>query len=194
MVNRPDQARHNRYFCAADALFLFITPVTLRKLQQPLRARLENDVADQSLLVTQTMFTNIASTVAEVRGLPADAPLKDVSAALLLTKADQLLSMEGFDATLLEELPHDQLGLTGVRQRLAAETSKVKHFIERQGGLNLVLILRTRFPYLTYHAVSATGSNADDSGHFPVVRPARVVEPLLEVLAQHGLVTDAVST
>jgi hypothetical protein len=188
MATPQGQARFNKFLLGADALLLFVSPWALPGL----RALIEpsGDVVGQDIMSSQLMFDSLASTVRAVRRIPDDTDIEGLDTVVLLAKADQVRHVDGFDPAWLAELDVEDLGVHGVLRRLADETAPVSEFLTRYGAGNLVSKVSLRYPDARYAAVTTTGCSVDGTGHFPTVSPARVVEPLVEILFRRGLVGD----
>lgn len=182
LMTASAQARFNRFLCVADVVMLFITPATLPGVWP----RLTDAAPAQSVLVTGSMFEEVADHLRQARNLPDEADLSGVSVQVLLSKADQLLALPEFDRELLEEPDHSAFLLSEVLGGLEEDSRRVAKFIESSGAVNLVANIGHRFGDVTFHAVSATGHDAVD-GVFPAIAPLRCLDPLLVALADTGV-------
>jgi Double-GTPase 2 len=104
--------------------------------------------------------------------------------AVVLTKADELRYEHPVDYWIRRDDLREPLDAGAFR----AESRDVYAFLDRFGARPMLDVFE-RFRRSTLHVVSATGAEADDNNLFPRgVRPARVLRPLLALLAMSGLV------
>lgn len=188
MATAQGQARFNKFLLGADALFLFLSPWALPELRKLISP--SGDVVGQDIMSSQLMFDSLASSIRAVRHIQDDADVTDLDTLVLLAKADQVQHVDGFDSDWLKDLDGASLGVKGVLRRRAEETGPISEFLVRHGAGNLVSKLSLRFPDAGYAALTTTGCSVDSTGHYDSVSPARVVEPLLEILYRRGLVGD----
>ncbi|MGW6445239.1 TRAFAC clade GTPase domain-containing protein [Lentzea sp. NPDC055074] len=111
--------------------------------------------------------------------------MADLPIAVAVSKADQLRYEQPVD----HWIRHDDLDHALDDGLFRAESRDVYAFLERYRG-EAMLDVFARFKRGTLHVVSATGGGADnDNTQFPRgVRPARVLWPLLSLLAMCGAV------
>jgi hypothetical protein len=128
-----------------------------------------------------------ASALDRLSGRPDMASLP---VAVVLSKADQLRYEHPID----HWLRRDDLDEALDNGLFRSESRDVYAFLERHQGLAMLDVFET-FQRGTMHVVSATGGAADDDNtEFPRgVRPARVLWPLLSLLAMLGAVDHPLS-
>ncbi|MFI9051641.1 hypothetical protein [Streptomyces sp. NPDC053427] len=114
--------------------------------------------------------------------LPKNGPYLDVAAAMVLAKADLLRFQPPVDRWL------DQPSPTSLDPALVrAESRDVYGLLRRHSG-QAWLRPFDAIRRCTLHIASATGGQ-EDQGRYPAgARPRRVLEPLLSLLAMHGLI------
>ncbi|NGY64069.1 hypothetical protein G7043_34625 [Lentzea sp. NEAU-D13] len=109
---------------------------------------------------------------------------RDLPVAVVLTKADEIRYADPVDHWLRRDDTRAPLDAAPFR----AESRDLYAFLDQHGAPQLLKAFET-FARGTLHAVSATGSPVDENGRYPRgVRPARVLQPLLALLAMIGLV------
>lgn len=173
-------AQYNRFLFVADALFFFVPPAVLPGLRSCV-PHLDND--RQTMLQTKGMIDELELQLRQARGLTRGTV--DVTAAVLLAKADLCRGVPGFDDRLLEQPDYAAETMEQTQHRIQQDTRDVSQFMTQAKGDNLVMGLAARFRDLSFHAVSATGCALED-GTYPSVRPTRCVDPLLSLLARRG--------
>ncbi|MFI6099867.1 hypothetical protein ACIA8G_30285 [Lentzea sp. NPDC051213] len=110
--------------------------------------------------------------------------LKDLPVAVVLTKADELRYQHPVDHWIRRDDLRDPVDAAAFR----AESRDVYAFLDRYEARPMLDVFE-RFHRSTLHVVSATGAEADGNSLFPRgVRPARVLRPLLALLAMCGLI------
>ena len=194
MKNAKMQARYNKYLYACNALFLFVTPGMLRDV----RATLTDDqISGHSASKSAAMFDALASGIQTIAKQRPDAPIGRIRTSVLLTKADQVMTLPGFDPDFLAEIAHGPDRLDEIAARIERESSMLADFLSATGGANIVNSLLTRFSDLTFHAVSSTGCDPawDEAGPdgpgYPHVTPMRILEPLVMLLRDSGFLEPA---
>lgn len=110
--------------------------------------------------------------------------VQDLPVAVVLTKADELR----YEAPIDHWIRRDDLREPLNAGQFRAESRDVYAYLDRHEARPMLDVFE-RFHRSTFHVVSATGTEADDNNQFPRgVRPARVLRPLLALLAMAGLV------
>lgn len=112
------------------------------------------------------------------------ADMAKLPVAVVLSKADELRYEHPVDYWIRRDDLRSPLEAEAFRE----ESRDVYAFLDRFQARHMLDVFE-RFQRSTMHVVSATGSQADDNNLFPRgVRPARVLRPLLALLAMSGLV------
>jgi double-GTPase-like protein len=154
------------FFLVADALMFVVDPTTLGRAQSGDRT-----------------FERVLSELPSERRL-SDGWFFRMPTAVVLAKSDRFLIQEGTVAHWLHRRLDDDLDLGTVKQ----ESEDVYAFISARGGDAWLRPAEVCFPN-SLHFVSATGRDIDDRDHFgDVVRPRRVLKPLLSLFAMAGLI------
>lgn len=110
--------------------------------------------------------------------------MKALPVAVVLTKADELRYEHPVDHWIRRDDLREPVDAGVFR----AESRDVYAFLDRFEARPMLDVFE-RFHRSTLHVVSATGAEANDNNLFPRgVRPARVLRPLLALLAMCGLV------
>ncbi|GAA0356302.1 hypothetical protein [Streptomyces blastmyceticus] len=114
--------------------------------------------------------------------LPKNGPYLDVAAAMVLGKADLLRFQPPVDRWLGEAAP------TSLDPALIREESRDVYGLLRHHAGQAWLRPFDTIRRCTLHVASATGGQ-EDNGRYPAgAGPQRVLEPLLSLLAMHGLI------
>lgn len=114
--------------------------------------------------------------------IPRTGPYLTVPSAVVVAKADLLRSEPPVDRWLSEP-GHTPLS----RRRIHEESRDVYALLERHAGKAWLRPFDTAL-HCTLHVASATGGRQEDSRYPRGVRAQRVLEPLLSLLAMHGIV------
>lgn len=196
LLSAEDQARYSPYLLAASAVFMFVDPHTFPSL----RSHLGGQENPASIVGVQQVIGSASSIIRRGRGIDDSDDLRDLQAALILSKVDQL-SMADLPPSAFEPLDYDALTPSQLMQRIQMDSDYVTAYLEQNGGKNTVLSAMSSFPGLTVHAVSATGCSArtplaaaDTMPRYERISPIRVLDPLLVVLNRAGLLRDEVMT
>ena len=166
-----DSGRRARFLLGATSL-MFIEDVA-----EPIAALQSIDDAKTEQYAGNPYFT---AALARIRNRP-DAP--DLPAVIVLTKSDQLRYQYPIDGWLRREAGTHGLSAA----EFLAESKDVYAFLA-QYGADATLSVYDQFTKCTLHFVSATGISSDDGGTYPRgIRPARVLQPLVALLAMGGV-------
>lgn len=121
------------------------------------------------------------NTLARIKQRPG---YRDLPVAVVLTKADELR----YEYPVDHWLRSDDRGAPLDAARFRSESRDLYAFLDQHGAKPMLRVFRS-FDRSTLHAVSATGSDVDEHERYPRgVRPARVLQPLLALLAMIGVV------
>jgi hypothetical protein len=186
LLTEQSQFTWARHLAMADGLMFFVDPAVLGQL--PGGPAGDESGRGQTLHVTESVL-DITSTLAHRgRGLSPDHDLTDVSAVVLLAKADLLEARASFPSGVLSPLDYDRETRATLDARLRRDSRAIESFLEDAGARNLVLSALHKYPGVRFHAVTATGGSAKD-GRYPTVEPRRVLEPLLSILDGRGVIS-----
>ncbi len=123
---------------------------------------------------------------AALRRIQALPHMRELPAAIVLTKSDQLRYQHPVDTWLRRDVPDE-----GVRAAdFLAESADVYAFLAQYGADSTIAVY-DKFVKCTLHFVSATGAAADGGSYPRGVRPARVLQPLVALLAMIGVLDGA---
>ena len=163
LYRKEDLGRFGKFLYVATGLIVVLSPGMFPGLAS------SADPGESSIGLARPtqMLVNLADLLRAARGLHKDAYLADVSATVILSKADKLVSRPDFPADALRD-----------------NSARLVDFLELNGGSNLLTTLLGRLPDPTVHAVSATGSEPLN-GRYPAITPRGVLDPLLVLLARH---------
>lgn len=163
-----------RFLLGVDALVFVVDPVLALPLPQLDHARERGgmEVNRDGDLAFATVLDR----------LPKTGPYLEVAATMVLGKADLLRFQSPVDRWLARP-PATSLDATLIRE----ESQDVHAFLRRHAG-QAWLRPFDAIRRCTLHVASATGGQ-EDQGRYPAgAAPRRVLEPLLSLLAMHGLI------
>jgi hypothetical protein len=188
LYRKEDLGRFGKFLYVASGVIVVLSPGIFPGLQ----SAADPGEASIGLARPTQMLVNLADLLRSARGLKQDAYLADVSAAVILSKADKLCSRPDFPADTLRpaDLSAAELspaGLPRLFEEVRANSGRLVDFLETNGGSNLLTTLLGRLPDPTVHAVSATGSEPT-GGRYPTITPRGVLDPLLVLLARHRFI------
>src|SRR3954452_4104869 len=188
LYRKEDLGRFGKFLYVASGIIVVLSPGMFPGLQ----SAPDPGEASIGLARPTQMLVNLAALLRSARGLKQDAYLADVSAAVILSKADKLCSRPDFPADTLRpaDLSAAELspaGLPRLFEEVRANSGRLVDFLETNGGSNLLTTLLGRLPDPTVHAVSATGSEPT-GGRYPTITPRGVLDPLLVLLARHRFI------
>ncbi|MGH3923776.1 MAG: TRAFAC clade GTPase domain-containing protein, partial [Pseudonocardiaceae bacterium] len=167
---RNDGGRRARFLLGVTALMFIEDPA------QRIPALRANGETKADVDVGNQYFT------AALRRIQALPRMRELPATIVLTKSDQLRYQHPVDTWLRREIPAE-----GVRaEDFLAESSDVYAFLA-QYGADSTLGVYDKFAKCTLHFVSATGVAADGGTYPRGIRPARVLQPLVALLAMVGV-------
>ncbi|MGW4254177.1 hypothetical protein ACWEK7_22165, partial [Streptomyces californicus] len=169
---RTDEAL--RFLLGVDALVFVVDPALALPLPQldALRAHLGVEVDRDG----DTAFDTVLDR------LPRKGPYLETPAVMVLGKADLLRFQPPVDRWL-EEGPAAAIG----PDQFLAESADVHALLHRHAG-QAWLRPFDAFRRCTLHVASATGGR-ESGGRYPAgARPRRVLEPLVSLLAMHGII------
>jgi hypothetical protein len=183
LYRKEDLGRFGKFLYVASGLIVVLSP----GIFPGLASSADPGEASIGLARPTQMLVNLADLLRAARGLHKDAFLADVSATVLLSKADKLVSRPDFPADALRDPDLSPAALPRLFEEVRSNSGRLVDFLEANGGSNLLTALLGRLPDPTVHAVSATGSEPT-GGRYPSIAPRGVLEPLLVLLARHRFI------
>jgi hypothetical protein len=183
LYRKEDLGRFGKFLYVASSIVVVLSP----GMFPGLASTADPGEASIGLARPTQMLVNLADLLRSARGLKKDAYLADVSASVILSKADKLCSRPDFPADALRDPDLSPAGLPRLFEEVRANSGRLVDFLENNGGSNLLTALLGRLPDPTVHAVSATGSEPE-AGHYPSISPRGVLDPLLVLLARHRFI------
>src|SRR3954454_21608170 len=180
LYRKEDLGRFGKFLYVASGIIVVLSPGIFPGLQSAA------DPGESSIGLARPtqMLVNLADLLRAARGVKKDAYLADVSASVILSKADKLLSRPDFPADGLRDPDLSPAALPRLFEEVRQNSGRLVDFLEANGGANTVNPLLSRLPDPTVHAVSATGS--EPAGRrYPSIAPRGVLDPLLVLLARH---------
>ena len=183
LLTHQAQATWARHIAIADGLLFFVDPSVLGGL----RKQLGTTGGGQAMFRTQSILDTTSTLVRRARSMSPDDDLQGLAVGLVLAKADLVADVPDFPSQVLRERRGEPSTGSALSSQIDQDSVAVSRFLERCGGINLVAAASHLFPRLSFHAVSTTGCSPVD-GRYPSVEPRRCLDPLLAVLAAHGVV------
>ena len=183
LYRKEDLGRFGKFLYVAGGVIVVLSPGMFPGLQS------SADPGESSIGLARPtqMLVNLADLLRSARGLKKDAYLADVSASVILSKADKVCSRPDFPADALRDADLSPAALPRLFEEVRANSARLVDFLEANGGSNLLTTLLGRLPDPTVHAVSATGSEPS-GGWYPSISPRGVLDPLLVLLARHRFI------
>lgn len=185
IIDEKELVEFNRYVLHSSGLIFLLDPMTMGAVRKNLPAHLKPEFVP-TYEPYQTVNA-IAAIYQQDKNLLSHERI-DVPAAMVVSKADVLRYVAratGISSALLEPALVSVSGYSRAEtQRVSAEVQETLKVIAPSGVLQAANLFRTA----TFHLASATGASADSTGHYPKVKPMRVVEPLVSILWQRGVI------
>jgi hypothetical protein len=184
LFRRHDIAEFNPHLYYTDAVMLVLSPGAIPKLE-----RLDDQANSEAGIAEATqMVTALSDVLRAGRRVRRGDVVEQVSVAVVLAKADKLLDLDEFPRETLGDVEAflKEHSLEQLFRRVQEGSDDLVEFINGNEGENLVINIMNGLPRPTFHAISATGHDADPTGHYPSIDQVGVVEPLVTLLARVG--------
>ncbi len=177
-----DHVTQLRAISNADGIIFLIDPMTIPGIFErlPHHLRPTSFTASPRTSIT-SVLQRIINTVKQYRMLPALSPIS-VPIAITLSKSDLLEHMKEMDEHFAF-LHNPKYNLQDL-QKVSAE---VRDIIARFEG-RLLLFTDSELRNVSFFAISATGSEPDENGAYPFIKPLRCLDPLLWLIQQLGII------
>ena len=190
----PMDAKISRYLSGAKMLMIMFDPLLLSSV----RGEISNDVLNASMATDRqssapaNMVSMVNSLANYIRRACNIAPGKriDRRAAVVLTKLDALTEMiNGFasGATILKQSPHIQ-SKAFVESDSEMVDLEIRDWLTRQGETAFTDAIDANFRNVRVFGVSSFGRPPDLHKRLAKVRPHRVLDPLMWLLAAEGII------
>ncbi|MDO4783586.1 MAG: hypothetical protein Q3997_00630 [Propionibacteriaceae bacterium] len=177
---------NNPALLRAQVFFIFVPPVNLADDGAWPGAPGQLDMDDVSNLArTMEAISGAIDALSRVHGTG-----QDLMACVLVSKADKLRGVvEPEMEEMLSDLDYRRFRFKEVVDYIDQDSAKIRSWIDRhQHGL--VTLVEGFFGQVSYHFTSATGCSAvqepDGGRRFPVIRPQRVLDPIIVALDRVG--------
>lgn len=190
----PLDAKISRYLSGAKMLLIMFDPLLLSSV----RGEISHDVLNASMATDRqtsapaNMVSMVNSLANYIRRACNIAPGKriDRRAAVVLTKLDALTDMiNGFasNATILKQSPHIQSQAFVVSDSEMVDL-EIRDWLTRQGETAFLDAIDANFRNVRVFGVSSFGRPPDAHKRLAKVRPHRVFDPLMWMLAGEGII------
>ena len=190
----PLDSKISRYLSGARMLLIMFDPLLLPSVRSEIRFETLNAsmATERQTSAPANMVSMVNSLANYIRRNCNIAPGKriDRRAAVVITKLDALTEMlNGFssDATILKESPH-------VKSRGFVESDsqmvdlEIRDWLTRQGETAFLGAIDANFKDVRVFGVSSFGRPPDMQKRLARVRPHRVLDPLMWMLAGEGII------
>jgi hypothetical protein len=188
LFRRHDIAEFNPHLYYTDAVMVVLSPGVIPKLEG-----LDDQASSEAGIAEAThMVTALADVLRSGRRVRRGEVVEQVSVAVVLAKADKLMGLGEFPRETfgrVESYIQDR-SLEQLFRSVQDGSDDLVRFINQNEGENLVINIMNGLPRPTFHAISATGHDADLTGHYPSIEQVGVVEPLVTLLARVGFFPD----
>ena len=190
----PPDSRISRYLSGSKMLMIMFDPLLLSSV----RSELSHETLNASMATERQ--TSAPGNMVSMMNLLANyirrncniAPGKKIDrrAAVVLTKLDALTEMiNGFssDATILKDSPHVR-GRGFVESDSKMVDLEIRDWLTRQGETAFLGAIDANFKDVRVFGVSSFGRPPDMRKRLARVRPHRVLDPLMWMLAGEGII------
>jgi hypothetical protein len=175
-VRNPANNRATRFLQAVSALIFVVDPEHLIGPGGPGADAMGRPAGDDT-------FRRVLGDIRRSSGQPAQ--YLDIPAAIVLGKADLLR----LDPVIARWLNAADYGSAVDPLQIRAESKDVYAFLHQHQGESWLLPF-DGFKHCTLHVVSATGSKASKERYSQRLRPRRVLQPLIAILAMTGVLNS----
>ena len=190
----PQDAKISRYLSGARMLLIMFDPLLL----QSVRMEIPNETLNASMATDRQssapgnmvgMVNSLANYIRRSCNIP---PSKKIErrAAVVLTKLDALSEMlNGFvsTSTILKESPHVQ-SRAFVENDSEMVDLEIRDWLTRQGETAFLDAIDANFQDVRVFGVSSFGRPPDLNKRLAKIRPHRVLDPLMWMLAGEGII------
>ena len=190
----PLDAQISRYLAGARMLLIMFDPLLLPSV----RVELPHETLNASMAIDRqtsapanmvSMVNSLANYIRRACNIPPGKRI-DRKAAVVLTKIDALNEMlNGFasGATILKESPH-----VTVRGFVESDSEmvdlEIRDWLSRQGETAFLGAIDANFRDVRVFGVSSFGRPPDVHKRLAKIRPHRVLDPLMWMLAAEGII------
>ncbi len=190
----PLDSKISLYLSGAKMLLIMFDPLLLANV----RGEISNETLNASMATERqtsapanmvSMVNNLANYIRRNCNIPPGKRI-DRRAAVVLTKIDALTEMlNGFasGSTILKESPHVQSrGFVNSDSEMV--DLEIRDWLTRQGETAFLGAIDANFKDVRVFGVSSFGRPPDLRKHLAKVRPHRVLDPLMWMLAGEGII------
>jgi hypothetical protein len=184
LYRRHDIAEFNPHLYYTDAVMLVLSPGAIPKLE-----RLDDQASSEAGIAEAThMVTALADVLRAGRRVRRGEVVEQVSVVVVLAKADKLMGLDEFPRETFGHVDKyiQDRSLEQLFRNVQDGSEDLVKFLNQNEGENLVVNIMNGLPRPTFHAISATGHDADLTGHYPSIEQVGVIEPLVTLLARVG--------
>ena len=190
----PFDSKISRYLSGAKMLLIMFDPLLLSSV----RVELSHETLNASMATERQtsapgnmvgMVNSLANYIRRNCNIPPGKRI-DRRAAVVLTKLDALTEMlNGFssDATILKESPHvKSRGFVDSDSKMV--DLEIRDWLNRQGETAFLSAIDANFKDVRVFGVSSFGRPPDLRKRLARIRPHRVLDPLMWLLAVEGII------
>ena len=189
-----NDAKISRYLSGAKTLLILFDPLLLSGVRGEILPEILNAsmATERQSSAPANMVSMVNSLSNYIRQSCNIAPGKriDRHAAVVLTKLDALREMSngfGSSSTILKESPHAQMhGF--VKSDSEMVDLEIRDWLKRQGETAFLDAIDANFKNVRVFGVSSFGNPPDKNKRLAKVRPHRVLDPLMWMLAGEGII------
>ena len=190
----PLDAKISRYLSGARMLLIMFDPLLLSSVRVELsRETLNSSMATERQTSAPGNMVNMVNSLANYIRRNCNIPPGkkiDRRAAVVLTKLDALTEMlNGFSSgsTILKESPHVQ-NRGFVESDSVMVDLEIRDWLTRQGETAFLGAIDANFKDVRVFGVSSFGRPPDSRKRLAKIRPHRVLDPLMWMLASEGII------
>jgi len=184
LYRKRDIGAVNPHLYCTRAIMLALSPAAFPGIEH-----LDNEnPGEVSIAEATQMVTAVGDVVRKGRRLRRGEVVEEVSVAVVVTKSDKLIGVEGFPIEHFGNVEEfiEQHSLEELFRRVREGSDDIVEFLRNQQGKNITNLMLDELPRTTFHLVSATGHDVGADGHYPSIDQVGVVEPLITLLARVG--------
>lgn len=174
----------NRYLYHASGIILLLDPLQIPAVRDRLegRIRLPEENTDVNTILNRTVEIIRTGTGQTSMKKKIDIPL-----AVSFTKIDAIDELLDPASCLKNESTHIRDGVFN-RADFQNANEEMQSLVDSMLGEQLYQMVSTQFSSFAFFGLSALGSNPDMDNKIPKLRPFRVADPFLWLLAQNKII------
>lgn len=183
--NLDSMQTYNRYLTHSSGIILLLDPLQLPYVRSELQGkiRLPEQNTDVNDILTRTI-----RIIRDGKNIPDNKKI-DIPIAIVFTKIDAVESLLDPSSCLKNDSTHVQNGYFD-KIDFNDENQEMQSLVSQWLGDGLNREVELAFNKYAFFGLSSLGSNPDMNNQIPKLRPFRVADPFLWLLAEKGIIAE----